>query len=198
MTSIFDGKIGETQPTIATTTVISPSSTDEIANGYEQKLTQCISSKILESSKAGKLPIFTTEEKAYLKKKSETILPEVEVITSDPPFTLKKGNTEINIKNAASLVKRMDKVYSPAPKESFPDLTINQSQNKELITNTQIGTEINRDVKKQINSGKNAYEIRADMLELAYKWSSQGGKFTSPEDIIEIAKQFYRFVENKR
>ena len=189
--------------TFAITKVISPSSTEEIVSGYENKINHNISIKVLESSKSGKLPIFTNEEKAYLQKKSIDVTQQIEVITADPPITLKKGNTEINIKNAASLVKRMDKVFS-SPKspiekaveienlEELKDQTI-----KELITNSPVGVEYQKN--RHQGSGKNAYEIRSDILKMANDLISQNGTIkVSAEEVLDVAKKFYSFVENRK
>jgi hypothetical protein len=50
--------------------------------------------------------------------------------------------------------------------------------------------------KRQPVSGRNAYEIRADVLQMAVDWS--GGKCQKPEDVVEVANKFYAFVEDKR
>ena len=52
-------------------------------------------------------------------------------------------------------------------------------------------------------TGKNAYEIRADVLKMAIDWSSleDGSKsFRKPseDEVLNLAKKFYAFVENKR
>lgn len=101
-----------------------PVTTDEIASHYERRLSQSISMKIL-ASQNGPSPVFTKEEMAYLNRKAseESQLSEVKVITPDPTITLKKGNTEINIRNAATLVKKMEEIY-PSPNRSVePELS---------------------------------------------------------------------------
>jgi len=55
--------------------------------------------------------------------------------------------------------------------------------------------------KRQPITGRNAYEIRADVLQMAIDWSrgeTVANNYTRPDDIIKLAKQFYTFVENKR
>lgn len=50
-------------------------------------------------------------------------------------------------------------------------------------------------------TNKNAYEIRADVLKMAIDWSQGGhvsGKYTKDDDVINLAKKFYSFVENRR
>jgi hypothetical protein len=93
-----------------------PVSTDDVVSQYEAKLNATIAAKVLSASKAGKSASFTKEEIAYLNKKAseDGPLAEVKVITPDPTITLKKGNTEINIRNAATLVKKMEEIY-PSP-----------------------------------------------------------------------------------
>jgi len=54
---------------------------------------------------------------------------------------------------------------------------------------------------KQI--GRNAYEIRADVLQMAIDWAKTEdghGQYTKPsdDDVIALAKKFYSFVENRR
>jgi|ERR1041384_8130455 hypothetical protein len=59
--------------------------------------------------------------------------------------------------------------------------------------------------------GKNAYEIRSDVLQMAIDWlrletnqpSNKNGysdyeTFRSGDAVIELAKKFYKFVENKK
>jgi len=51
-------------------------------------------------------------------------------------------------------------------------------------------------VRRQPVSGRNAYEIRADVLQMAVDWS--GNRSQKPEEIIEVANKFYGFVEDRR
>lgn len=53
------------------------------------------------------------------------------------------------------------------------------------------------------NNGKNAFEIRRDMLEMAIRWmtieeTEQKYKKPSDDDLLKLAKKFYDFVENKK
>lgn len=54
----------------------------------------------------------------------------------------------------------------------------------------------------QKQSGKNAYEIRADVLKMAIEWKvtthDQYSPWQTEDDVMELAKKFYKFVENKR
>ena len=55
-------------------------------------------------------------------------------------------------------------------------------------------------VKRQAVSGRNAYEIRADVLQMAIDWTTdhnEWGKKTE-DDALALAKKFYQFVENRR
>ena len=45
-------------------------------------------------------------------------------------------------------------------------------------------------------SGRNAYEIRADILQMAIDWYSRRENI-SDDNLMELAEKFYRFVENK-
>src|ERR1035441_470788 len=49
-------------------------------------------------------------------------------------------------------------------------------------------------------AGRNAYEIRADVLQMAIDWSVKSNEFgTKTEDnVINLAKKFYEFVEDRR
>jgi hypothetical protein len=46
--------------------------------------------------------------------------------------------------------------------------------------------------------GKNAYEIRADVLLMAVDWGRREGFIGNEDDVLKIARKFYAFVENKR
>ena len=111
-------------------------STDQVVSQYEEKLNATIAAKVLQASKAGKSASFTKEEIAFLNKKAseDGPLAEVKVITPDPTITLKKGNTEINIKNAATLVKKMEEIYpSPNRQRDLDDVTVNEKDIDGLI-----------------------------------------------------------------
>jgi hypothetical protein len=53
--------------------------------------------------------------------------------------------------------------------------------------------------RRQPVTGRNAYEIRSDILTLAVEFLNRdgGGKHTT-DDVIQVAKKFYSFVENRR
>ena len=47
--------------------------------------------------------------------------------------------------------------------------------------------------------GRNAFEIRTDIMQMALDWSTKNGKPNmTPDEVVNIAKKFYTFVENKR
>jgi hypothetical protein len=57
--------------------------------------------------------------------------------------------------------------------------------------------------KQQPSVNRNAYEIRADVLQMAIDWSKvedSGGGYRKPSDdqLLSLAKKFYSFVENRR
>lgn len=56
-------------------------------------------------------------------------------------------------------------------------------------------------MKRQPVAGRNAYEIRADVLQMAIEWATSSeqisSRITEPEEIVDLAKKFYQFVENK-
>jgi len=47
-------------------------------------------------------------------------------------------------------------------------------------------------------TNRNAYEIRADVLQMAIDWSKSGQVPRTDEQLLELAKKFYTFVENRR
>jgi hypothetical protein len=54
-----------------------------------------------------------------------------------------------------------------------------------------------------VKAGKNAYEIRADVLQMAIDWSrieepNKEFKKSSDEELLTLARKFYAFVENRR
>ena len=51
--------------------------------------------------------------------------------------------------------------------------------------------------RRQPVSGRNAYEIRTDVLQMAFDWAARRNKYTTPDDIIGVAKKFYTFVEDR-
>ena len=191
-----------------------PSSTDDVASNYENKLSKSIANKILSASRTGITPTFTNEEMGYLAKKAEeeSYLSEVKVITPDPVITLKKGSTEINIKNAATLVKKMEEIYpTPNKSEEFVEVTndhwVKKSTPKHVVDSdpdfTPAGISIVPSEAKSVN--KNAYEIRADILSQALAWVQYKGERSntssfspSDEDVLTTAQKFYKFVENRR
>jgi len=48
------------------------------------------------------------------------------------------------------------------------------------------------------SAGKNAFEIRSDVLKMALEWSIYNKQIGSDEGVLNVAKKFYSFVENKR
>lgn len=56
---------------------------------------------------------------------------------------------------------------------------------------------------QQKQAGRNAYEIRADVLQMAIdwartEWAGSTQRKPSDDDVISLAKKFYSFVENRR
>jgi hypothetical protein len=204
----------EKSATIAVTTINnSPlNSTDEIVSLYEEKINRNISFKIIASTKSGISPIFTSEEISYLQKKAiaANVSPEVEVITEDPPITLKKGNTEINIRNAASLVRRMDKACSSAPKDiessvkNIPKEMFEKTSTYKEEYQKAVEEKSYNNNNSQKSGGKNAYEIRESILGHAIevvKLSSKSEPLNCnvvTDRVLHIASRFYAFVENKK
>lgn len=176
--------------------------TDDIASGYRKRIMQSISSKLFKFNNTLVPPVFTQEELAFIKKDAEENDPasEVKVITPDPTITLKKGNTEINIRNAATLVKKMEQIY-PNPNKSS-QFGVESDEDESFVAPAPIiptKPEIKSDI-KTVN--KNAYEIRTDILAMALDWvkfkTTDNRSIPSDEDVLTTAQKFYRFVENRR
>lgn len=197
-------------------TFLRPIPTDVIISHYESKLNRSIATKILKSSTTNETPLFTKEELDYLSKKAidESPLTEVKVITSTPLITLKKGNTEINVKNAAALVQKMEEKY-PTP-SSIKYTDAEHKIDNHTLEDDELAQRIypERDKVERVHTvNKNAYEIRADILAMAIDWlryqtdvaiSSRGEETHIPlsapsnNEVLATAKQFYSFVENRR
>lgn len=186
-------------------------STDFIISSYENKLNSNIAAKTLAAAKNGNPPSFTKEELAYLDKKANEILPnaEVKVITPAPTITLKKGNTELHIPNAAALVHKMEEMYPRGMSEDSREDVLRQpfikasvkhdlqQEESQIPPTMTLPGEI-----KSVN--KNAYEIRTDVLNMALDWT-KFKKETNPQptsasddDVLSTAQKFYKFVENRR
>jgi hypothetical protein len=73
---------------------------------------------------------------------------------------------------------------------------------QKMAEEAKLKEEIKR-IEPPAKTGKNAYEIRADVLKMAIDWSSleDGNKpFRKPseDEVLNLAKKFYAFVENRR
>lgn len=198
--------------------VVHPTSTEDVISKYEQKIISSIAIKSLNATNLNLIPQFTQEELAYLnkvKQESFSLDSEVKVITPAPTITLKKGNTEINIKNATTLVQKMEEKYPTVAKYDTNKQVLTTSFGQftpecvDAMTDTiREQSDYKPQLRKPIESlesktqGKNAYEIRADVLAMAVDWV----KFTnqivssliSDDIVLSTAQKFYKFVENKR
>jgi hypothetical protein len=190
--------------------------TDALAAKYELRLTQNIIRKTVAAGKEGVPPQFTEAERAYLNRKDEEEMEssEMKVITPDPTITLKKGDTEINIKNAATLVKKMEEIY-PSPKHSSINDEIEVTEGKWVARKGNVKECCNNEdvvptVVTQKPFNKNAYEIRAEMLAQALSWVQYKRnlecevykdvtdfRVPTEDDVLSIAQKFYKFVENR-
>ena len=211
-------------------------STDTIISNYEHKLNGTIATKAVEAAKKGKPPVFTKEEWAYLNKKAyeDSPMAEVKVIAPAPTITLKKGNTEINVRNADALVRKMEEKYPTVTPEPQPEITkettaFREELKKRVTFNVKdVSPEVKRCVEllpgktsnldplKELPNtpsfipqleqrsavNKNAYELRSDILAMAVDWVryKDNGTISSATDdhVLETAKRFYQFVENRR
>jgi hypothetical protein len=190
--------------------------TDAIISHYESKINRSIATKILKSSTTNETPVFTKEELDYLSKKAidESPLTEVKVITTTPLITLKKGNTEIKVKNAAALVQKMEEKY-PTP-SSIKYTDAERKIDNHTLEDDELAQRIypERDKVEKVHTvNKNAYEIRTDILAMAIDWlqyqtdmavRERGNETHIPlsapsnDEVLATAKQFYSFVENSR
>ena len=59
----------------------------------------------------------------YKKAYEDSPMAEVKVIAPAPTITLKKGNTEINVRNAAALVRKMEEKHPTVTPEPQPEIT---------------------------------------------------------------------------
>jgi hypothetical protein len=53
-------------------------------------------------------------------------------------------------------------------------------------------------LRRQPVAGRNAFEIRSDILQMALDYATHNKSRFTPEEIVGVAKKFYAFVENKR
>ena len=52
--------------------------------------------------------------------------------------------------------------------------------------------------RRQPVAGRNAFEIRSDVMQMALDYATHSKSQFTPEEIVNVAKKFYAFVENKR
>lgn len=52
--------------------------------------------------------------------------------------------------------------------------------------------------RRQPVAGRNAFEIRSDVMQMALDYATHSKSHLTPEEIVGVAKKFYAFVENKR
>jgi hypothetical protein len=52
--------------------------------------------------------------------------------------------------------------------------------------------------RRQPVAGRNAFEIRSDVMQMALDYSVSSKSDLTPEEIVDVAKKFYQFVENRR
>jgi len=190
------------------------SPTDVIISQYESIMGRNIAAKSLKSTNTGEPPTFTKEEMAYLTKKAvdESSFSEVKIITPTPSITLKKGNTEINVKNAAAVVQKMEELY---PKG------MTESSKEDILKKPFVKSSLEHGIKEMENTfvapapivppqpesktvNKNAYEIRSDVLGMALDWvkynyiRTENSPCLNDNLVVETAQKFYKFVENRR
>lgn len=52
--------------------------------------------------------------------------------------------------------------------------------------------------RRQPVAGRNAFEIRSDVMQMALDYANHSKSHLTPEEIVGVARKFYAFVENKR
>lgn len=52
--------------------------------------------------------------------------------------------------------------------------------------------------RRQSVAGRNAFEIRSDVMQMALDFATHNKSQLTPEEVVNVAKKFYAFVENKR
>jgi hypothetical protein len=138
-----------------------------------------VSFKQTEDSKtAGVLNMFNTVAHPRNDDLKDTGVGEVPV--ENDGDTIKVGNKIVVDKRVMRTIMKM-----PA-KDSVPSSDVNE---EEIIP------------KRQPVAGRNAYEIRADVLQMAIDWSvgtQTNVKPRSDDEVVALAKKFYSFVENRR
>jgi hypothetical protein len=97
--------------------------TEKIISSFERKIKQNIFTKTLLATQDGQPLKFTDEEMAYMTKQAveESPLAEMKIEVPAPTITLKKGKTELNIKNAATLLQKIEQKYPSKQNSLFPD-----------------------------------------------------------------------------
>ncbi len=150
-----------------------------------------------------------TELKAELKNFSEkdTISTPVPVLNIDDSIFKKMENKEtFSSDDVYKIITAMSK------KESSKKMIETFMSNLKIMAEESKIKEIPVDYRplnqRQSTTGRNAYEIRADVLQMAIDWASSSiahnsnnpiiTKSRSDDDLISLAKKFYSFVENRR
>lgn len=170
-------------------------STDDVAKSYADSLNKKLADKLLKIANGEKVIPLTEEEKKFLIVQSKNN-DEIEIETSKE-FVIKKGNKAIVV-NPETLNVSVDKKISDVVRTKSIEYGLNNMEDESKITRT-------------VN--KNAYEIRSDVLEMSLdflKWRSEmenkniegisGSIKELPhtDDVMDTAKKFYSFVENRR
>ena len=83
------------------------------------------------------------------------------------------------------------------------NLVLDQQRIQKLVGNTPLDrtkTDEEETPRRQAVAGRNAYEIRADVLQMAIEWTENRDEFRKKDenDVINLARKFYEFVEDRR
>jgi len=110
-------------------------------------------------------------------------------VASIPPYEVSRfSNVDVKVERKGKDILIGDRIKIDRNKmQNFVNSTdsTNKRENR--------GQEV---VPRQKVSGRNAYEIRADILEMAIDWAKLQGE-KKLEDVLSIAETFYSFVEHK-
>lgn len=119
---------------------------------------------------------------------------------SDRGVTLRFFNTVIHpqtIDKAVAVEKDGEKI-SLGGKFQFDKRSIQRKIGLTDKHETDDDTDDGLPPRRQPIAGRNAYEIRADVLQMAIDWGVRNNQAVkTPDDVVSLAKKFYSFVEDR-
>ena len=188
--------------------------TDDLVKSFADSLNKKLAEKLIKISNGDKDVELTEEERRFLKVQAgnpDNFSDEVEIETSKE-FIIKKGKKALKVNTEVfdvSAAKNTEDILNKRMAEIARSKSIEYGLSN---METEEPKAIRQEPIRTVN--KNAYEIRNDILMLAFnflKWQAEintidmttGKKadpsYTTiprPDDVLEIARKFYAFVEN--